>query len=199
MTVARSFYSRCTAASGSEANTSARDIELLYPGEDKNAKLQAHGGPHVDGSRLAGADLAEMPHIPHFAPRFRWIGVLASPGCNFSTSPAKRGTMQGNLLANLPDGTSKEQTAELLASPYVRIERIVSTGQASPPGFWYDQDQDEWVLLVAGAATEQLANEPTPRRLHLGDYLLIPAHSRHRVEWTDPAEPTIWLANRYRA
>ncbi|HEY6434435.1 MAG TPA: cupin domain-containing protein, partial [Acetobacteraceae bacterium] len=72
--------------------------------------------------------------------------------------------------------------------------RIVSTGQASPPGFWYDQDWDEWVVLLAGSAGLQIEHEPAVRALHQGDYVAIPAHIRHRVEWTAPDQPTIWLA-----
>jgi cupin 2 domain-containing protein len=79
----------------------------------------------------------------------------------------------------------------------VRIERIVSTGQASPPGFWYDQPWTEWVLLLAGAAGLLFEDEPTPRPLKAGDYLLIPAGQRHRVEWTDATQPTVWLAVHY--
>jgi cupin 2 domain-containing protein len=76
----------------------------------------------------------------------------------------------------------------------VRIERIVSTGQSSPSGFWYDQGWAEWVLLVAGNAAVQFADEAEPRRLTAGDYLFIAAHRRHRVTWTDPGQPTVWLA-----
>lgn len=101
----------------------------------------------------------------------------------------------GNILADLPEtALPEEQLTELLAAPGLRLERIVSTGQASPPGFWYDQAQAEWVLLLAGAASLLIEGEPAPRLLAPGDYLLIPAHVRHRVEWTDPARPTVWLA-----
>ncbi len=100
----------------------------------------------------------------------------------------------GNLLAALAAAGPEEQTNELFASSTVRIERIVSTGQASPPGFWFDQDWDEWVLLVSGQAVVRIETEPAPRTLHAGDYIVLPAHCRHRVEWTSPDEPTIWLA-----
>jgi cupin 2 domain-containing protein len=102
--------------------------------------------------------------------------------------------MSGNLLAGLPRAGPEEQTRELFSSPAVRIERIVSTGQASPPGFWYDQDWDEWVLLVSGEAVLRIETEPAPRTLQAGDYVLLPAHCRHRVEWTTPGKPAIWLA-----
>jgi cupin 2 domain-containing protein len=100
----------------------------------------------------------------------------------------------GNLFALLPEGRSAEQTIDLLAGENLRIERIVSTGQASPPGFWYDQDRAEWVLVLAGSAGLLLEGEAEPRVLRPGDYLLIPAHRRHRVEWTDAERPTVWLA-----
>jgi len=100
----------------------------------------------------------------------------------------------GNLFADLPAQQPDESVTTLMQSPRVRIERIVSHGQASPPGFWYDQDSSEWVVLLAGSATIQFDGEPSSRRLKRGDYLHIPAHTRHRVEGTDPQEPTIWLA-----
>ena len=79
----------------------------------------------------------------------------------------------------------------------MRIERIVSTGQASPPGFWYDQDWAEWVLVLSGAAGLEFEGEAAPRRLGPGDCVLIPAHARHRVAWTDAHQPTVWLAVHY--
>jgi cupin 2 domain-containing protein len=79
----------------------------------------------------------------------------------------------------------------------VRLERIVSTGHATPPGQWLDQDRTEWVTVLRGQASLRFEDEPEPRLLSPGDYVLIPAHRRHRVEWTDPGEPTIWLALHY--
>ena len=100
----------------------------------------------------------------------------------------------GNLLRDLPDSRAGEVTDALCEAPGLRIERIVSHGQASPPGFWYDQAEAEWVLLLAGAARLRFADEPEEHVLSPGDWLHIAAHRRHRVEWTDPARPTIWLA-----
>ena len=71
----------------------------------------------------------------------------------------------GSLLTGLPAGLHEEQISALLATPHLRVERIVSTGQASPPGFWCDQDWGEWVLLVAGAAAVEIEGEPAPRLL----------------------------------
>ena len=100
-----------------------------------------------------------------------------------------------NLFARLPPSSApEEEFRQLLAQPGLRIERIVSTGQASPPGFWYDQPQDEWVCVIAGAAAVLIEGETAPRMLISGDWLEIPAHVRHRVEQTDATQPTVWLA-----
>jgi cupin 2 domain-containing protein len=99
-----------------------------------------------------------------------------------------------NIFADLPAALPAEAVSILLTAPRLRIERIVSAGQASPPGFWYDQAEGEWVLLLAGAARLSIEGEAAPRDLRPGDYLHLPARLRHRVEWTDPATPTVWLA-----
>ena len=78
--------------------------------------------------------------------------------------------------------------------PHLRIERIISRGQVTPPGQWYDGARDEWVAVLAGAARLRFEGEAAPRALAPGDWLRIPAHARHRVEWTDPEVPTVWLA-----
>ena len=97
-----------------------------------------------------------------------------------------------NLFADLPAALQGELFQTLLATPHVRIERIVSRGHASPPDFWHDQSQHEWVLLVQGAARLQF--DQATVELKPGDFINIPAHQRHRVQWTAPHEPTIWLA-----
>ncbi len=99
--------------------------------------------------------------------------------------------------AILPAGAMEQVTA-LLERGGVRIERIVSHGQASPPGFWYDQEEHEWVLLVRGAARLEYEDGET-LSLEAGDWVDIPAHRRHRVAWTDPARMTLWLAVFWRA
>jgi cupin 2 domain-containing protein len=105
-------------------------------------------------------------------------------------------TAAGNIFANLPpmDAGSDEDMSAILARPGLKIERIVSAGQASPPGFWYDQDWDEWVILLSGAAALRFEGADEAARLGPGDYVFIPAHARHRVEWTSPDEHTVWLA-----
>jgi cupin 2 domain-containing protein len=99
-----------------------------------------------------------------------------------------------NLLSNLPASQSAESFEEILSGRKFRLERIVSNGQRSPEGFWYDQDNDEWVLVLRGAARIRIEGEANDRVLLAGDHLLLRAHERHRVEWTDPSQPTIWLA-----
>jgi cupin 2 domain-containing protein len=104
----------------------------------------------------------------------------------------------GNIFEGVPEGPLPDELlTELLVAPGLRIARIVSTGQASPPGSWYDQDRAEWVLVLAGSAGLLLEGEDRPRVLGPGDHLLIPAGARHRVEWTDPGRPTVWLAVHY--
>jgi len=103
-------------------------------------------------------------------------------------------TTSGNLLTQLP-ATGPEEAFELLYQRAgVSIERIVSSGQASPPGFWYDNPQEEWVLLVSGSAGLTLEGAAAEHVMQAGAWLHIPAHCRHRIEWTDSAQPTIWLA-----
>lgn len=99
----------------------------------------------------------------------------------------------GNLFAALPRALPEELVTVLAEGPAVRVERIVSTGQVTAPGEWYDSDRDEWVALLAGAARLRFEGQPA-QTLAPGDWLLIPAHARHRVDWTDPAGPTVWLA-----
>jgi cupin 2 domain-containing protein len=103
-------------------------------------------------------------------------------------------TGQGNLFEDLPQGGADEEVAIVAAFRGARIERIVSTGQESPPGFWYDQDEPEWVVVLSGSAGLLIEGEAAPRVLRPGDHVLIPPHVRHRVEWTDATAPTVWLA-----
>ena len=102
-----------------------------------------------------------------------------------------------NLFNNLRTDDSAEILREIVETDAVRIERIISKGQASPPGFWYDQPRNEWVVVLQGKARLLLEGDDGPLEMGPGDYLDIPAHCRHRVEWTDPERPTIWLAVHY--
>ena len=99
-------------------------------------------------------------------------------------------------MTNLFDDVSRELPSEridvLLDTPALRLERIVSTGHATPPGEWYEQDRDEWVVVLRGRARLRIEGEAADRALGVGDHLLLRAHVRHRVEWTEA--PTVWLA-----
>jgi cupin 2 domain-containing protein len=98
-----------------------------------------------------------------------------------------------NLFDNLPRQADEELFTELLSRKGVRIERIVSTGQSTPAGEPYNQEHDEWVLLVSGSAGLWIEGDGE-RELRPGDYVFIPAHRSHRVTCTAKAEPTVWLA-----
>lgn len=100
----------------------------------------------------------------------------------------------GNLLTGLPPAGPEEVFELLHQRAGLTIERIVSSGQASPPGFWYDNPQEEWVLLLSGSAGLTLEGAAAEQVMQPGAWLHIPAHCRHRIEWTDGAQPTIWLA-----
>jgi cupin 2 domain-containing protein len=100
--------------------------------------------------------------------------------------------MNSNLSTDIPTNLPQELFTTLLAASNVRIERIVSHGHTSPEGYWYDQDQHEWVLVLQGAA--RLSIEGEIKELKPGDSINIRAHQKHRVEWTTTEEPTIWLA-----
>jgi len=99
------------------------------------------------------------------------------------------------MPASLPD----EWVECLAAGDGVTIERIVSRGHASADGFWYDQDRHEFVVLLSGAARLEFADGEDEVMLGAGDWLLIPAHRRHRVAWTDAERESVWLAVHYRA
>ena len=106
--------------------------------------------------------------------------------------------MKNNLFTNIPATLPVELAETLARSEHIRIERIVSHGQASPPGFWYDQEWHEFVLLVSGSARLEFANGEQYVEMAPGDWLDIKAHARHRVDWTDPESETVWMAVHYR-
>lgn len=97
-------------------------------------------------------------------------------------------------IFHLPTALPSEELFEpLVEKDHILIERIISTGQATPPGEWYDQDRDEWVILLQGEAILSYT-DGTQVQLKAGDYLFIPAHQKHRVEYTGSNPPCIWLA-----
>lgn len=99
-----------------------------------------------------------------------------------------------NLFDDIPAALPQELFHTLAVRDNVRIERIVSEGQATAKGEWYDQTCDEWVILLSGGAGLLFENDVAPRVLKPGDHVMIPAGCRHRVEWTEAGQKTIWLA-----
>ncbi len=97
-----------------------------------------------------------------------------------------------NIFATIPEQLPEELFTSLLQHDKVQIERIVSKGHSTPFGQWYDQEQDEWVIVLQGQAV--LVYERAEQTLKAGDYVFIPAHTKHRVEWTTPDSHTVWLA-----
>ncbi len=113
-------------------------------------------------------------------------------------TPIRVGNIQtGNIFKDVPPNIRQEICETLVRDSGVKIERIVSKGQASKKGFWYDQDQNEWVMVVKGEAKLRFERDDELLTLSAGEYVHIPAHVRHRVEWTPPDTETIWLAVYY--
>lgn len=100
-----------------------------------------------------------------------------------------------NIFDDLPQNLPKEVVQTLIRADDMRIERIISHGHASPADFWYDQPQHEWVIVLKGEARLQF--EDGVIEMNPGDFVNIPAHQKHRVDWTTPGEPTVWLGVRY--
>ena len=99
-----------------------------------------------------------------------------------------------NIYNDIPPAIPEEIFEEIISSGNIRIERIVSKGQSSPDNFWYDQDQNEWVIVLKGKAKLKFVDDEKAVEMKEGDYLNIPSHKKHRVESTDPENETIWLA-----
>jgi cupin 2 domain-containing protein len=103
-----------------------------------------------------------------------------------------------NLYGDIPAELPQELVQCLASSANLRIERIVSKGHRSPEGFWYDQEEHEWVVLLKGEAALRFEDASDLMRMSPGDYVHIPPHAKHRVEWTKEDEETVWLAVFYR-
>ena len=103
----------------------------------------------------------------------------------------------GNIFAAIPGLVKDEIFEALLKAAHLKWERIISSGQATPAGKWYDQPTDEWVILLKGSAGLLFEGNKEIMVFHPGDYVHILAHQRHRVEWTDPDTPTVWLGLHY--
>ena len=101
--------------------------------------------------------------------------------------------LKKNLFENLPESLPEEIIETIIESKNVKIERIISKGHSSPKNYWYDQEKNEWVLVLKGNA-KLIFKENESIGLSAGDYINIPAHKKHRVEWTEKEIETIWLA-----
>ena len=108
--------------------------------------------------------------------------------------PSHNDVRLGNLFANIPSLLPEEVFECILDTPAYRIERILSKSHVTPQDEWYDQACSEWVILLEGAALLRVESQSECIRLNPGDYIYLPAHVRHRVEWTDPSLITVWLA-----
>ena len=104
----------------------------------------------------------------------------------------------GNVFSRIPDSFADEIVEPLLETAHFKLERIISSGQATPPGEWLEQETSEWVVLLSGGATLLFEGESGVTRLGPGDYVHVSARRRHRVEWTDPKAKTVWLALHYK-
>ena len=102
-----------------------------------------------------------------------------------------------NIFANIPDNIPAELFHEILGRGNLKIERIISKGHSSADNYWYDQDYNEWVILLKGSARLLFEGDAKVIVLNPGDYINIPSHTRHRVEWTEPDTETVWLAVHY--
>lgn len=100
----------------------------------------------------------------------------------------------GNIYKSIPEQLPDELFETLHQNPRLKLERIVSEGHVTPGGEWFDQEWDEWVILLSGSATLGFESEREFCDMLPGDYVFIPAHCRHRVERTDAKEKTVWLA-----
>ncbi len=103
-----------------------------------------------------------------------------------------------NIFADLPEQLPEELITTLLEKPGIRVERILSQGHSSAPGFWYQQEENEWLLLVQGQAGLRFEKEKQDRQLTAGDTLFINTGVRHRVTWTSEQPPCIWICLFYR-
>jgi len=105
--------------------------------------------------------------------------------------------VMSNLFSHIPDNLPEELIEEIVHHEAFKLERIVSKGHATPPGTWLDQKRDEWVVLLKGSAGLTIGGKKITMTLRPGDHVLIPAHTKHRVEWTEEDTETVWLALHY--
>lgn len=173
-------------------NGAALIHRLIVAGDDAMAQPADNGKPDPTGrSQLVDRPVARRPLVALLATlpfTAQALGIAAA-----KAQAGDHDTMPSNLLADLPDASAEEVFETLAEWPGIRLERIVSNGQVTPDGEWYDQEQDEWVMVLAGAA-RLLIEGDGETALGPGDAVFLPAHKRHRVTWTVTDEPTVWLA-----
>jgi len=138
--------------------------------------------------RLGIASAKACPEPVEGTPRKDATIVVQIPICESMNS------IKQNLFSNIPESFPEEIFETLLENNRFKLERILSSGQATPENDWYDQEKDEWVVLLKGKAGLRFENESEVIELTPGDHLLIPAHKKHRLEWTDEKQKTVWLA-----
>jgi len=102
-----------------------------------------------------------------------------------------------NIFSNIPEHIPEELFHKILKTENLKIERIISRGHSSPDNYWYDQEQNEWVILLKGSARLLFEGDNKVIVLNRGDYINIPSHTKHRVEWTDSDTETVWLTIHY--
>ena len=144
-------------------------------------------GMHVEVGQLLGQAIENIGEASH---KFRPCFSSTKPP--YQAALSTRPINTPNIFADLPTNVTSEIFTTLLSASHVRVERIVSHGHCSPEAFWYDQDQAEWVIVLKGAARIQF--EDLEIEMGPGSFLEIAAHQKHRVNWTTPDEPTVWLA-----
>ena len=105
--------------------------------------------------------------------------------------------MTSNIYSNIPEDIPNELFENIISNSSFKLERIISKGHATTKGHWYDQGKDEWVILLKGSAGIAMEGQPEIVVLKPGDYIHLPAHVKHRVEWTDPETETVWIALHY--
>lgn len=157
---------------------------LLWRQDDNGQRFPVGSFPDLADAELRLQELQAGGHRQIY-----WIETAAS----------KLLPPVANLLGNIPEQLPEELFETLIDGRRFRLERIVSRQHATPEGQWYNQPDDEWVLLVCGSAELQFAEPGRSVNLVAGDYLLIPAHCRHRVIATDQDRDTVWLALHFRS
>lgn len=188
-------------------------VEWSWDGNDEMDPAKGSGWAVIDGDKIHGViAIHHADHSEFEAIRIEKKGSkkraikkpvrkAEKPKLFHAQAPAVASSSQQigesvtNIFDDLPQHLPKEVVQTLIRAADVRIERIISHGHASPADFWYDQPQHEWVIVLKGAARLQFDDGMI--EMKVGDFVNIPAFKKHRVDWTTPDEPTVWLGVRY--